>query len=679
MVISPSALCASTLSALLSVILLPLNAQTPLPIMPLPAHATSGTGNFILSRSLHIVFEGHTEPRLDRARQRFLDTVTRTTGIPQWPTPSADQPVFTIRTAGPSAAVQQVSDDESYRLSVTPSAVLLEAPTPLGTMHGLQTFLQLIKLTPQGFIVPAVTIEDKPRFAWRGLMVDSGRHFIPLDVLHRTLDGMEAVKLNVFHWHLSEDQGFRFESKSFPLLTRMGSDGLFYTQAEARELIDYAHDRGIRVIPEFDMPGHASAWFVGYPDLASGKGPYAIERHWGVFDPAMDPTRESTYKFLDTFLGEMTALFPDAYFHIGGDECNGKEWDRNPRIQAYMREHTLKTNEALQAYFTTRVQALVTKHHKSPIGWDEILQPDTPKNVMIQSWRGQESVADAARRGYNVILSSGYYIDLSQPASDHYAVDPLGKATKALTAEQQAHVLGGEATIWSELVSPETIESRIWPRTAAIAERFWSPQDVTDIASMYQRLALVSQTLTWNGTPYLATSDKMIERIAGSGDTASLKVLASVVEPPQGYTREGLKPYTGFTPLNLLVDAVPPESDRARAFRRLAARIADGSATPADHIQAREWLTLWRDNDSILQPTLTGSALAVELVPVSHGLREVSVIGLSALDAIEKNTPLAASEQRQQLATLKMMEAPQAVLLLATLPGVETLVHAAAH
>jgi hexosaminidase len=645
-------------------------------MMPLPARAALGQGSFAIDGPLRVVFEGHTEPRLDRTRQRFLDTLFRRTGIPQWPAPAANAPALTIRTAGPSAAVQEVADDESYRLTVTPAGATLEAPTPLGAMHGLQTFLQLIQLTPQGFAVPAVTIEDKPRFAWRGLMVDSGRHFIPLDVLYRTLDGMEAVKLNVFHWHLSEDQGFRMESKVFPLLTEKGSDGLYYTQEQAKELIAYARDRGIRVIPEFDMPGHAGAWFVGYPELASGTGPYHIERHWGVFDPAMDPTRESTYKFLDTFFGEMTALFPDAYFHIGGDECNGKEWDRNPRIQAWMREHNLKDDAALQAYFTTRVQELVTKHHKIPVGWDEILQPTTPKAVVIQSWRGAESLADAARRGYNVILSSGYYIDLSQPASEHYLVDPLAGPASKLTAEQQKHVLGGEATIWSELVSPETIEGRIWPRTAAIAERLWSPADVTDMASMYRRLAVVSQTLTWHGIPYLATSENMIQRIAGGGDVDALKVLASVVQPPKGYARHDLKTYTSLTPLNLLVDAVPPESDQARAFREIAGRIADGSATPSDHKQAREWLTLWRDNDAVLQPTLAGSALAKELVPVSQGLKESAAMGLAALDAIEKNVPVSAAAQTEQLAALKGLEAPRAVLLIATVPGVETLVKA---
>lgn len=418
-----------------------IQAQAPLSIMPLPAHAVAGTGSFPIDASFPIVIEGYTEPRLERARERFIANLSSRTGTPLWATPSAGQPQFIIKASGPSKDVQQLVEDESYHLEVTPSRVLLTAPNPLGILHGLQTFLQLVNATPQGFAVGSVTIDDAPRFPWRGLMIDSGRHFMPLDVIHQTLNGMEAVKLNVFHWHLSENQGFRIESKLFPLLQQKGSDGNYYTQNEVRETIEFARDRGIRVIPEFDMPGHATSWFVGYPDLASGKGPYLIDRKWGVFDPAMDPTRESTYKFLDRFIGEMTALFPDAYFHIGGDECNGKEWDANPRIQQYMHQHGLKDDAALQAYFTGRVQQLVAKRGKITVGWDEVLQPDTPKDVVIQSWRGQESLAQAARRGNRGILSAGYYIDLNQPASQHYAVDPLADAAAKLTPEEQRNIL----------------------------------------------------------------------------------------------------------------------------------------------------------------------------------------------------------------------------------------------
>jgi hexosaminidase len=655
---------------------LSLRAETPLPIMPLPAHVDAGTGSFPIDSGFQIVFEGHTEPRLERARDRFVTNLTRETGILQWPAASVSQPQFVIRTETPSAEVEQLGEDESYRLEIAPTRVLLSAANPLGILHGLQTFLQLVETTPQGFVVASMTIEDRPRFPWRGLMIDSGRHFMPLDVIRQSLDGMEAVKLNVFHWHLSEDQGFRIESKIFPLLQQKGSDGLFYTQEQVRGVIEYARDRGIRVIPEFDMPGHATSWFVGYPDLASGKGPYQIERKWGVFDAAMDPTREATYEFLDRFIGEMTALFPDAYFHIGGDECNGKEWQANSRITQYMREHGIKNTAALQAYFTGRVQRLVTKRGKITVGWDEVLQPDTPKDVVIQSWRGQDSLAQAALRGNRGILSAGYYIDLNEPASQHYAVDPLEKASAKLTPEQQSNILGGEATMWTEYVTPESIGGRIWPRTAAIAERLWSPKETNDIDSMYRRLAIVSRDLEYYGQPYRYLSERMLQRLVGNADSSSLKVLASVVEPPKEYAREELGKYDSYTPLNRMVDAVPPESDRAREFRDLANRIAIGKATPTDWQQARQWLTLWRDNDATLQQSLPQSALTAELVPVSRNLSLTAAIGLSALSSLENHETVSPSVRREQMDTLKSLEAAQAVLLNMVVPGVEVLVRA---
>lgn len=653
-----------------------LNAQSLLPLMPMPAHSVSGAGSLSVEGGLDVVLEGHFEPRLERARARFIANLSRKTGVLSVPAAATVRPKFLIRTAGPSAPVQQVGEDESYHLDVSPTGVLLSAPNPLGVLHGLQTFLQLVKTTPQGFAVETVTIDDQPRFAWRGLMIDSARHFMPLEVIRESLDGMEAVKMNVFHWHLSDNQGFRVESRKFPLLQEKGSDGLYYTQEEVRDVVEYARDRGIRVVPEFDMPGHATAWFVGYPDLASGKGPYQIERQWGVFDPAMDPTRDSTYAFLDRLIGEMTSLFPDSYFHIGGDECNGKEWDANQRIQDFMREGNIKDDAALQAYFTGRVQKLVTRSGKVTMGWDEVLQPDTPKDVLIQSWRGADSLAQAARRGYRGILSSGYYIDLNEPASQHYAVDPLEGATAELTPEEQRNILGGEATMWSEFVAPENIASRIWPRTAAIAERLWSPQDVKDVDSMYRRLAIVSQNLQYMGLSYRATSEQMLHRISGSADLSSLEVLASVVEPPKEYTREDLQKYYSFTPLNHMVDAVPPESDTAREFRKLASRIFDGQASAAEWRQARQWLTLWRSNDASLQPLLPQSELTAELAPVSRNLSQAAAIGLTALDSLERHEAVDAALRDGQLSLLKTLEAPQAVLLDMIVPGVEALVSA---
>jgi len=667
--------------ALGCVVLMPCGAvvaqkQDALNLMPLPAHVALGDGQFVIDGSFAVAADDNADPRVVLGKKRFMEMLWRETGIPFAVEAPAGKAAFVIHAAGASETVQQVGEDESYHLVVSKNSVELTAPNPLGVLHGLQTFLQLVHITPQGFAVPTVTIDDQPRFAWRGLMIDVGRHFMPVPVIERNLDGMEAVKLNVFHWHLSEDQGFRVESKEFPLLTEKGSGGRFYTQDQIHEVIDYARDRGIRVVPEFDMPCHTTAWFAGYPQLASAAGPFQIEKKWGVFDPAMDPSRESTFEFLDKLIGEMSGLFPDAYFHIGGDECDGKEWDANPSIRAFMKEHGLKDDAALQSYFTERVQKLVVAHHKIPEGWDEVLQPDTARDVVIQSWRGPKGLAQAARQGNQVLLSNGYYIDLNQPSSEHYLVDPLGGEGATLTAEQKARVLGGEATMWSEYVTPENIDSRIWPRTAAIAERLWSAQDVRDVESMYRRMAVVSRKLDNYGLNHNSFTLPMLQRMSGSGDPKALEVLASVVQPPKGYDREGLHDYNNLSALNHLVDAVPPESEAARKFGVLVGLIVAGKATPAQWQEARDCLTLWRDNDAKLQPELAGSDLMAELSGLSKSVSQVAAIGLQALDDLKNHRVVGADVREKNLQVLKAAGKAKAVLLDKLVGPVEVLVKA---
>jgi hexosaminidase len=579
--------------------------------------------------------------------------------------------------------VQELGEDESYMLSITTDGARIEAPTPLGAMHGLQTFLQLVEVSPTGFAAPAVTIQDKPRFPWRGLMIDVARHFIPLDVLKRNLDGLEAVKMNVFHWHLSENQGFRAESKKFPKLHSLGSDGLYYTQDEIRDLIAYARDRGIRVVPEFDMPGHSTAWFVGHPELASGPGPYGIERKWGVFDPAMDPTNEKTYKFLDEFVGEMTKLFPDHYFHIGGDEVNGKQWDANPKIQEFKKSHGLKDNEALQAYFSQRIQKIVTKHGKAVVGWDEVFIPGVPKDIVIQSWRGQESLAKAAAQGYRGILSNGYYLDLGWSTARHYAVDPMSGPAANLTPEQQQSILGGESCMWVEYVNAENIDSRIWPRNAAIAERLWSPQNVTDVPSMYARLHAVSAQLEWLGLTHRTYYPQMLRRIAGHAATpeqlTALRTLADVVEPVKDYTREASAPAepTSATPLNRLVDAVPLESEAARRFSEQVNKFVSSACRDADaaaHLRAQ--LTTWRDNDARLRPLMQTSFLVKEIAATSQDLSSLASVGLAALDYLSNGALAPDDWKAQQLAIVEQAKTPKSQLLLMPAPAIQKLVEA---
>jgi hexosaminidase len=363
---------------------------------------------------------------------------------------------------------------------------------------------------------------------------------------------------------------------------------------------------------------------------------------------------------------------------VGGDECDGKEWDVNQRIHAFMREHHLKDNAALQAYFTARVQKLVAGHHRIMVGWDEVLQPGTPKDVVIQSWRGPKGLAAAARQGNRTILSNGYYIDLNQPAAEHYLVDPLGGEGAALTAEEQKRVMGGEAAMWSEFATSEIIESRIWPRTAAIAERLWSAQDLRDVPSMYARMAAISDKLEFYGLTHQSFTKPMLQRMSGDRDPKYLAVLAGVVQPPLGYQRESFGPYSWSSPLNHLVDAVPPESNKAREFKDLVDLIVGSKASPEQWEQAKARLTMWRDNDAKLQPVLKRSEITAELAPVSHTLAQVSAIGLRALDDLQNHRAPDNATTESDTQALKTAEKPQAALRDMIVGPVEMLVKAAA-
>ena len=649
-------------------------------LIPMPAQVQMGSGQLVIAPySFTVSVAG--DARLRRGVDRFLSDLRRQTGTSLLNFKVVEgAATLAVSAERPSKEIPELGEDESYTLEITSSGAKLTAPTTLGALHGLQTFLQLVGTTAQGLAVPALSVKDTPRFPWRGLMIDVSRHFIPLDVLRRNLDGMAAVKLNVFHWHLSENQGFRIESKKFPKLQQMGSDGLFYTQAEVKDLIAYAADRGIRVIPEFDMPGHSTAWFVGYPELASGAGPYEIERHWGVFDPAMDPTRESTYKFLDVLIGEMTRLFPDAYFHIGGDEVNGKEWDANPKIAEFKRAHNFKTNDELQAYFSGRVQKIVSKHGKITVGWDEVLQPDVPKDIVIQSWRGQDSLAEAAKRGYSGLLSNGYYLDLMWPTYRHYAVDPMTGATANLSADEKKHILGGEACMWSEHVSPENMDSRIWPRMAAIAERYWSPQATTDVPSMYARMADESRRLDWLGLNHNSGYDPMLRRIAGSEDIGALRALTDVVEPVKDYEREQLaveRPH-GALPLNRVVDAARPESLEARRFAELVDAFTSGKIAPGVEDEIRAKLARWRRNEVDLTPQASESSFVQEVMPLSKDLSAIAAGGLEALEYLDRGQGASADWKARQIAALAEAAKPKAQIMLMIVPSVQKLIDAAA-
>ncbi|MBV9399241.1 MAG: family 20 glycosylhydrolase [Bryobacterales bacterium] len=623
----------------------------PLPLMPMAQRVAQSQGELKIDSTFAVATSGYSDFRLDAAIKRFLERLQRQTG--QALTQS-DRPTLAIECRERASDYPSLGEDESYELDVTTSGAKLQARTVTGILRGLETLSQLIGPGPNGWRVPAVKIEDRPRFAWRGLMIDVARHWMPVSVVERNLAGMAAVKLNVFHWHLSDDQGFRVESKRYPRLHQNGSDGNYYSQSEIRQVVAYARDRGIRVIPEFDIPGHTTAWFAGYPELASAPGPYAIEHKWGVFKPAMAPTREETYTFLDNLIGEMAALFPDPYFHIGGDEVEGSQWKNSASIQAFARAHRLAGQGQLHAYFNSRVSKLLKKHGKIMIGWDEVLTDGLSPDTVIQSWRGSPSLAEAAAKGYRSILSSGYYLDHLQPAGLHYAIDPLDGKAGALPPEQAGRILGGEACMWAEYVSAENVDTRVWPRMAAIAERFWSPREVRDTDSMYERLDLVSRWLEWSGLEHRSASRRMLGRIAGGANPEPFRILADASEALGIEGRRHAQQYTSLTPLNRFVDAVPPESEFARHLASDVARLPDAVA----EAELRSAFSQWSALEIRIQPGAESSSFAKELLPRARDLSMVGSIGLRALDFLVKRQPASADWLREANLELDRIEKP---------------------
>ena len=585
-----------------------LQAQN-LPLMPWPAHVQTTPGAVELTPAFAITVSGAGagDPRIKPAIQRTLVRLTRQTGMPIVLDPARPAVMHIAVERRDHKEPQRLGDDESYSLQIANGQIHLSADGPLGVLRGLETFLQLVQQNkppqPAGFSVPNLDIRDEPRFPWRGLSLDVSRHFLPVDEIERTIDGLAAVKLNVLHWHLSDDQGFRVESKKYPRLEDFGSDGSYYTQAEVKAVVAYARDRGVRIVPEFDIPGHSTSWLAAYPLLASGPGPWNIVHEYADPSGVIDPTKDSTYRFLDGFLGEMVKLFPDEYFHIGGDEVSAKAWTSEPHIREYMKAHHIANAAALQAMFNKRIEVILTHHHKHMIGWDEILQPDLPKSILIQSWRGDKSLAAAARDGYPGILSAGYYLDLMQPASQHYAVDPLHGQAADLDPQQKKLIFGGEAAMWEELATSENIDSRLWPRLAAIAERFWSPESVSDVANMYDRLAPVNLWLEWLGLAQRSNLEMMLRRLVGPGpDIGPLHVFASALEPVKGYERHG-NHYGASSSFNRLVDAIPPESDKAREFRDAVDRYL-AAPTPEQVNELKKQLAAWSASTTAIRPLL---------------------------------------------------------------------------
>ncbi len=649
-------------------------------LLPQPSSLAAQSGQLPFTTTFTIATPHFHDARLDAAIQRTLISLEHQTALPiSKIVATGNSATLIVDVQGAGQPIQSLDEDETYSLTVTPTSATLHAPTVVGALRGLQTVQQLLQTDPTHSFFPAVQIEDAPRFRWRGLHLDVSRHFFPVPVIKRTLDGMASVKLNVFHWHLSDDQGFRVESKRFPRLTSLGSNGLFYTQDQVREVVAYARDRGIRVVPEFDMPGHTRSWFVGYPDLASGlagSGPYTIRREFGIEDAAIDPTRESTYQFLDVLIGEMTSLFPDPYFHVGGDESNGKQWKSNARIVDFMSAHTLKDTDALQVYFNQRLLPIVQKYHKHMVGWDEVFHPGLPKDVIIQSWRGAKALTESATQGYQGILSQPYYLDGMKSAKDNYLADPL-PTTSTLTPEQRTFVLGGEVCMWAEHIDERSVDSRIWPRAAAVAERFWSPQSITDVDDMYRRLAVQSIRLEAVGLTHISHEATALRQLAGTENIDPLLIFASALEPVSFSDRYRQQHTTQLTPLDNLIDAVRPDPPSRYETERMIHQILKApTASPEARTHLQQSFQRWINAAPSIEAALSTSPALSTALPRAHQLTELSKIGLQALTYLSSTTPAPTNWKQQSLATIEAAKAPSALVRFTFLAPLQELVNA---
>ncbi|AMC11636.1 hypothetical protein Lupro_10320 [Lutibacter profundi] len=614
-------------------------------LIPWPREVNIRNGYFIINSNFTISVTEISSKRVKVATTKFLQRLSGRTGIFM-------ENGFAFNSSkikNPSLAITfnrigklEIYEDESYELKVSDTKIYIHANTDLGVIHALETLLQLMTISHDNYYFPKVTINDKPRFTWRGLMIDVARHFQPVDVLKRNLDAMAAVKLNVFHWHLTDDQGFRIESKSYPKLHELGSDGLYYTQSQIKEVVEYASNRGIRIVPEVDVPGHATAILTAYPEIGSKDTIYNIERFSGIFHPTLDPTNEKTYEILGGLFGEIANLFPDKYIHIGGDENEGKHWNENENIQKFKKSHNLETNHDLQTYFNIRLERILAKSGKSIMGWEEIMTEKIPTSALIHSWKGVnegvpagQSLINAAKKGYKTVLSNGYYIDLLQPASAHYVVNPLPK-NNTLTEIEKARILGGEATMWSELVTPLTIDSRLWPRTAAIAERLWSSEEINDVSNMYKRLEHVSFRLEELGITHIRNRDVILRNITNNQNIEALIKLTKVYEPLKIYTRnKGGVEYKSYSPFTLFADACTADASDAIVFNNLVNEYLTTKKT-ASKKEILIMLKDWAANYTLFLQIQKSSPILKTIAPLSKNLSAISKSLISILESKNK-------------------------------------------
>jgi hexosaminidase len=606
-------------------------------LMPWPQTVNLTNGVFALNKNFKVNITGNPNPRIFARTTQFLRRLDGRTGL------FFNQGFVTKINEFPTAQLQincsqpgkiGINEDESYQLEIKSDKITINANSDLGAIHALETVLQLLQNNSNSYYFPTTTISDFPRFTWRGLMIDAARHFQPVDVIKRNLDAMAAMKMNVFHWHLTDDQGWRIELKNHPKLTELASDGNYYTQEEIKNIVKYADERGILVVPEIDVPGHASAILSAYPEIGSklnfDKNTYSVERNSGIFTPTLDPSNPKTYQLLSEIFDEVCPLFSGNYFHIGGDENEGKDWDSNPKIQEFKKKNKLETNHELQTYFTMQLIPMLKKHNKTLMGWEEIMTKNLSKEAIIHSWKGTnegvpsgQSLANVVKNGYKTVLSNGYYIDLMLGVENHYLNNPMPKNIP-LTDEEKARILGGEATMWSELVTPTTIDSRIWPRTAAIAERLWSNENITDLTSLHKRMNAISLQLEELGITHIRNKEVLLRNISNNQMNTALEDFSNICEPLKLYSRNsGGTEYQTYSPFTLFADACTPDASDALGFDTVV-DVYLKNKNSENQILVTNYLKKWIDTNTKLIELSSNAPLIQPLLPLSKSLSDLS-------------------------------------------------------
>jgi len=634
----------------------PTRTDAPLPLIPMPVAVRRAPGAFTLTRETPLIVEADDGGALVAARV-FAEWLERTTTIalkPRGATGGDDLPGtirFVLRPARSDLA------DEAYTLDVAVDGVRVVARDTRGLLYGATTLWQLAgtRTARDRIEIPAVAIADAPRFHWRGLMLDSARHYLPPASIERILDQMAQLKLNTLHWHLTDDQGWRLEIKAHPRLVEIGAwrvpagpahaarrdangepvrIGGYYTHDDVRRIVHYAAERGIAVVPEIDMPGHAQAAIAAYPELGTGSTP-GVSSSWGVHTQLFN-VEESTFAFLEDVLDEVVALFPGPYVHVGGDEAAKDRWRASPRVQARMRELGIADEVALQAYFTRRIEALLAARGRRLIGWDEILDGPLPEAATVMSWRGPAGAVAAARRGHDVVMapSPELYFDHYQSdraeeppgrpvvvtLADVYAYEPIPDGLDEAAA---AHVLGAQAQLWSEhLRTAERVEYAAFPRVAALAERVWSPRATRDFASFAARIPAQLARYRAFGVGYAESAFAVAIDVSSTGNgraTVAFSQQAGLGEIR--YTLDGAEPGVDSMRYDAPFDVAVPTVVRATAF-------VDGRATARPTRLDVDARTLATRTDATLKPCTEGLILRLEDDTPIEGERAVFRVDL---------------------------------------------------